>query len=137
MKMIFSSLLNAGRVAAMSLAFGVAALAVAPAMAAGPIVNFSLSLPGVDIYSGPGDRHFHHPRRACLSDSDVARELSRAGWRHVRIGDDLGRFRVLAYATWHFDRTLYQMVVDRCSGDVNRIVPVRGGGPRFHGGPGY
>jgi hypothetical protein len=109
-------------------AVGIATLA-SPALAAGPSFGPSLDLPGPSMYEQ--HPHFH---RACLSDDDIASELEDAGWRHVEIGGPLGRFRVMAYGSWHRSHTLYRMVVDRCSGNVDRVAAVH---PNFPDHPDF
>lgn len=120
------------------LAFG-AALTATPAAADGPSFNFGINMHGGDMGMGPRPGYDHprpHFRPMCLTDGQIVGGLEDAGWRRVRIGNDLGHFSVMAYANWHRDRTLYRMVVDRCSGNVDRVMPVRPDRPYYGDQPG-
>jgi len=136
MTMSISSFTRAGRACAGAIAFA-ALLAAAPALAAGgPSISFGLQLPGGNVHMGVGGPSFHHVHPVCLSDDDIQSELEDTGWRNVQIGDPAGHFAVWAYANWHHDPRLYQMVVDRCSGSVDEVAEVHQHFPHPHPGPG-
>jgi hypothetical protein len=128
MSLSLAFLKNSGRAAVTALVFGAAALVAMPAMAdSGPSFSFGIQIPGGDMRMGPG--HFR-PHPVCLNDDDVANELEDAGWRHVQVGQDLGRGRVVAFGSW--GRGWYQMVVNRCTGAVFQVQRVS---PDFQGHP--
>lgn len=125
------------RVAVIALALAGAGLAALPAQAAGgPAMNFNLTVPGgpnaqvavpTPGYPTPGypphPGYPPNPGRYCLTDWQVIGELQSYGWRHVQLGQQLPRFRVIAYGIWGRFPQVYSMVVDRCTGDVNRVHP--------------
>ena len=120
-----SSLLIAGRTAAVALAFGAALLVGAPAMAAGPSMHFGITIPGLDVYTSQHRPHFHDRsfyEDVCLGPDEVASELEDAGWDNVHIGRSMGNYHYLAFGDWY--DVPYSMDVDRCSGNVGHVMPV-------------
>jgi hypothetical protein len=132
MTKLFSAHLQSGRLVAIALVVGGSALA-APAFAeSGASFSFGVHTPGGDVRMGVGPDHGpRHFRRACLNDDDIANELEDAGWRRVEIGADLGPAMVVAFGSW--GHRPYQMTVDRCTGDVGHVRPLRQDRPDFGG----
>lgn len=122
---ILSATLSAVRITA--IAALLAGAAAVPAFAQGaPSFHFDLRVPGAVVGTEPGygaSRPYRRP--VCLSDREVENGLEDAGWRNVDLGADVGRTRVIAYANWRRGSRLYQMVVDRCSGQVDHVAEVR------------
>jgi len=154
---ILNSVKNASRAAVVALALGGSLAAAMPAQAqspGGPAMTFQLDLgngngggfdggprgqgrvivPDQGFGQGPGWNH--RPGggrdRFCLDDRQIRRGISWQGFDDVRIRRDLGRSRV--EVTGVYGRWLYSMRVDRCSGYVDRVQPVR---PARGGGFGF
>lgn len=135
---------NASRAAVVVLALGATAATAMPAQAQqqgnGPAMTFQLDLGNGGRGDGPtfdGQRgqgrvivpdHGPNRGRYCLSDREIRRGLSWQGFDNVRVRGDIGRNRV--EVTANYGRWLYSMRVDRCTGYVDRVRPVRPG----HGG---
>lgn len=128
------------RAAVVALALGATALSAAPAMAQDAPSGFSLDVPGAAAAPGaersgtfaPGEYYpdggWEDDYYRCLTNREVRRGIAAYGFSRVQITRDLGRDRVevrAVYRNW-----LYSMRVDKCSGDVNRVRPIR----RVHGG---
>ena len=120
------SLISTLKAGALAVALGSTAFVAAPAMAAPPppAPNFSFSFnvgpngfgPSHD---GPG-MHFNYnnnPKYMCLSDRQIYRQLQRQGFRSIQIVKSRG-YRAIVVARWHGD--WYQLLVDRCSGRIQR-----------------
>ncbi|WP_240233517.1 hypothetical protein [Devosia lacusdianchii] len=143
MNLISTQIKTVTRAAVIALALGATALSAAPAMAQDAPSGFSLDVPGAAAAPGAGaersgtfapgeyypdggwdDDYYYR----CLTNREVRRGIAAYGWSRVEITRDLGRDRVevrAVYRNW-----LYSMRVDKCSGEVNRIRPIR----RVNGG---
>jgi len=140
---------NTSRAAVVALALGASALTALPAQAAGhgpgggngPAMTFQLDL-GSDggrngnqtfAPQGQGQGRVivpdHRPGRFCLNDRQIRRGIASYGFDNVRIRRDVGRDRVEVNGV--YGRWLYSMRVNRCTGYVDRVQPIR---PAFGGG---
>ena len=129
------------RAAVVALAIGATTLTTMPAaFAQETIGGFSLQVPGAQgqetqrsqtFGNGPGnnggwddDYEFR-----CLTNREVRRGIAAYGFTRVEITREMSRDRVevrAVYRNW-----LYSMRVDKCSGEVNRVRPIR---PAFGNG---
>ncbi len=117
------------RAAVAALIIGAASISAMPAQAAGNNVAFGFNFNsgnGIsfsiasdnDSNRGRGRDVRHSQRRACMSDRELARGLSRVGFTNIRLGRE-SRGKVVAEASR--GRAEYTMLVDRCDGDVSRL----------------
>lgn len=150
MTLISTQIKSLTRAALVAVALGATALTAAPATAQDAPSGFSLDVPsaaapaGADAQSsgtfapgeyypdgGWGDGYYR-----CLTNREVRRGIASYGWSRVEITRELNRDRVevrAVYRNW-----LYSMRVDKCTGEVNRVRPIRrasNGG--FDGGFGF
>jgi hypothetical protein len=127
---IASTLKTGARATLVTVSLAAAMLVAVPAAnAAPPNMNFSLQFGngfngngygyggnGVQLRFGNG------PSRWCLSDRQIGFQLQQQGWRNVKIVKRFGQDRLIAVAmkrgAW------YEMRVDRCTGNVDRVRPV-------------
>lgn len=127
---LLSTLKIAGRAAVVASTLGVAALAAAPAQAAPPNFSFSFNFgngggPGMYFNYGGG------PKKLCLSNRQIIWQLRNYGFRNVQIVRSRD-VRVIVVAQWHGD--WYQLRVNRCTGKIERRLPLKFKGPGGKGG---
>lgn len=127
MSPILHNLKSGVRAAAVAVALGATALvaAPAPAMAQGLSFNFDFGIAGGDnSASFELNSRGVRVRRDCLSNREIRRGLSRAGFDDIRFIDE-SRRRVFLIAEWEENNRDYSMNVHRCTGRVTDIEPVR------------
>ena len=121
------------RAAAAALIIGAASISAMPAQAASNAVAFGFNFNsgnGISfsvasdnaVTQGSGHHNRPSARRACMTDRELTSGLSRAGFKNIRLGRESGG-KVVAEATR--GRAQYSMLVDRCDGDVSRLVKKR------------
>lgn len=136
------------RAALVAVALSATALTAAPAMAQDAPSGFSLDVPSAAPGANaersgtfaPGEYYpdggWDDGYYRCLTNREVRRGIASYGWSRVEITRELSRDRVevrAVYRNW-----LYSMRVDKCTGEVNRVRPIRrayNGG--FDGGFGF
>ena len=124
------------RAAVVALALGATTLTTMPAaFAQESIGGFSLQVPGAEgqgtersqtFGNGGWDDDYEY---RCLTNREVRRGIAAYGFTRVEITREMSRDRVevrAVYRNW-----LYSMRVDKCSGEVNRVRPIR---PAFGNG---
>lgn len=133
------------RAAAVALALGATTLSTLPAAYAQEAMGgFSLQVPGGQgqdtqrsqtfgngqgNHNGGWDDDYGY---RCLTNREVRRGIAAYGFTRVEISRELSRDRVevrAVYRNW-----LYSMRVDKCTGEVTRIRPIR---PAFGNGGGF
>jgi hypothetical protein len=134
------------RAAVVALALGATTLTAMPAaFAQQSIGGFSLQLPGAEGQDTQRSQTFGNGPQGgnhggwdddygfrCLTNREVRRGIAAYGFSRVEIARELGRDRVevrAVYGNW-----LYSMRVDKCSGEVSRVRPIR---PAFGNGGGF
>lgn len=132
------------RATVIALALGATALTAAPAIAQDAPSGFSLEIPGAPGGGGDAQTFDQGTQRhggnwdddygweyRCLTNREVRQGIAGYGFRRVEITRELGRDRVEVrgvYRNW-----LYSMRVDKCTGEVTRVRPIRRAGG-FDGG---
>lgn len=127
------------RAVVVAVALSAGGIAIAPAaMAQDAIGGFSLQVPGNQGQEtqrsqtfGQGNHNDGYGFR-CLTNREVRRGIAAYGFSRVEISRELSRDRVevrAVYRNW-----LYSMRVDKCTGEVTRIRPIR---PAFGNGGGF
>jgi hypothetical protein len=142
--MRLTSLKSVGRAALVAIALGSAAIVAAPAQAqSGPSLNFHIGPGGSGFSFGFGNnpnwnnnpgwnnhQNWGPGRWACFNDNQIRQYLQNNGWRNVQVGQNLGNNRVRATARW--GNQWYEMRVNRCTGEVDRVRRInRGPGGGF------
>ena len=113
------------RATVVAAALGSVAMVAAPAQAAQPNLAFKFKFG--NQYGGPGMqfKYGNNPKYMCLSDSQVYWQLKNAGYKDVEIVKNKG-YLAIATASWHHD--WYQLLINRCSGEI-KAQPVQFFGP--------
>lgn len=117
-----------------ALVAGMALAGAAPVQAQSFSFNFGINGGGSSFSYGigSGGKKF---KRDCLNDREIRRGLRDAGFYDVDIVGDSG-VRVRVIATWERNDRDYSMRVNRCTGKVTDVEPIRRGKPGFPGKPG-
>jgi len=144
-----STFKTVARATVVAASLGSAALVAMPAQAAQPNLSFQFKFG--NQYGGPGMQfnYGNNPKYMCLSDKQIYWQLKQAGYKDVQILKNKG-YMVGAVARWHWD--WYQLVINRCTGQIKAMPvdygpgpgpgpgpkPFPGPGPKpFPGGPGF
>lgn len=132
---VLNTLKIGGRTAFVALVLGGAALTAMPAQAAGFSFNFGNGFEHNGVMLQFGNGHFRN--NYCLSNSEIRSQLSRNGYRDVKIVKTQSRQRVVAVG--RKGQSWYQLTVNSCSGavDVQKIRRSSNGSFSFGGGSGY
>ena len=128
---ITSTLKTGARATLVAVSLAAATFAAAPANAAPPPPNMNFSLQFGNGFHGNGFgyggngvqlRFGNGPARWCLSDQQIRWQLQQQGWRNAQVVKRVSQDRVVAVAMKRGD--WYEMRVDRCTGNVDRVRPV-------------
>jgi hypothetical protein len=110
------TLMSTVKAGAVALVLGATALAAVPAQAAPPSFQFSFDFGNGG--GGPGMKfNFGNKHKICLSDKQIVWQLRDYGFRNIKIWKSKG-YQAVVVARWHGD--WYQLLVDRCTGKIER-----------------
>lgn len=130
MHQFLSTLKSGGRAAIVAVALGAASLTAAPTTAMAQSFSFDFGISGGGSTFSFGVQDGVRIRRECLTNREIRRGLSRAGFDEVRIVSDSGRW-VRVIAEWSGNGRDYSMRVNRCTGKVTDIKRLRRTSPGF------
>jgi hypothetical protein len=130
MTALMSTLKASGRAAIVALTLGASVFTAVPAMAQPtPSFNFQFGIgsdgkPSVGFGVDGGNGYYDDDFDRCMSNRQIIRGLRDEGYRDIEIVSELRRNRVGVVA--RYGRNYYQMRVNRCTGEVDRVQRLRG-----------